>query len=84
MSATTITRTKTRIEVVRHHNRYFYNRAENGRYVVHGELITAARARDIIAANAQNVTIQTGMVRFDAGNYEFSWTAEIVEEGSDG
>ena len=84
MSNATITLTITRIEIVRHNNYYFYNRSENGRYVVEGERISSGRARDIIAANTDQVEYQDGEIRFDPGMHSFSWTGKIIEEVTDG
>lgn len=81
MSETTIAQA-TEIDIVRHKNFYFYNRREGKRTAVHGQPITRERAEEVIEANAGNVKIQTGTVRFDFGDFEFSWTAEILEDDS--
>lgn len=84
MQSVTQKRTRIEIDIMRDGNFYFYNRRESGLTVVDAQRVSGARAREIVAENAAEVKYQTGCVRFDEGNYCFSWTAEVWQEVGDG
>lgn len=84
MQSVTQKRLRIEIDIMRDGNFYFYNRRESGVTVVDAQRVSGARARAIVAENAADVKYQTGNVRFDEGDYRFSWTAEVWQEGDDG